>query len=190
MVARYKPTHSAGMVPLKVPLRRKRSRSKQKEKGSAFERDVCVRLSLWVSRGEERDLFWRSAMSGGRASRGIKRGEKLRRQAGDICAVAPEGHGLTNTWYIELKHYAKLDIAQFFLTGTGRLAKFWRETEKAALVFNRHPMLIARQNHTITLLIVSDMRREQFCGVKPLALSNMNKAAVFSFIAVLGSRYG
>ena len=39
-----------------------------KEKGSSFERLVCKRMSMWLSKGERDDLFWRSAMSGGRAT--------------------------------------------------------------------------------------------------------------------------
>jgi len=39
-----------------------------KAKGASFERDICRRLSLWVSAGKQEDVFWRSAMSGGRST--------------------------------------------------------------------------------------------------------------------------
>src|SRR5215216_6431446 len=37
-------------------------------KGPQWEREVCRALSLWVTNGERVDVFWRSAMSGGRAT--------------------------------------------------------------------------------------------------------------------------
>lgn len=113
-----------------------------KQKGSAFERQLCHQLSLWVSGGQQKDLFWRSAMSGGRAT--VARGEV--RQAGDICAVAPEGHSLTNRFYIEAKFYADLAFDRFFLDGTGILLRFWEKTDQQASKYRRHPVLIAKQN--------------------------------------------
>lgn len=117
-----------------------------KQKGSAFERMVCKDLSYWVSHGKKEDLFWRSSLSGGRATRGAKTGKNLSRQAGDICAVAPEGHVLTDAFYIEAKHYKDLAIGRFFLKQTGILAKFWLKTCQEAMRYKKQPMLIARQN--------------------------------------------
>jgi hypothetical protein len=74
-----------------------------KGKGSSFERKVCVLLSLWVTNGKKKDAFWRSSMSGGRATIHVKRGDK-NRQAGDIAAVAPEGHQFTDVFFAECKH--------------------------------------------------------------------------------------
>jgi hypothetical protein len=76
------------------------SNGRSKAKGSSFERDICKRLSLWVSDGEEQDCFWRSAMSGGRSTVANRRGVKLNRQAGDITSTSPEGHALTDKFFI------------------------------------------------------------------------------------------
>lgn len=125
-----------------------------KRKGSEFERATCKALSLWVSGGTHQDLFWRSAMSGGRSTFGRKSGKDLSRQAGDISSVSPEGHALTNAFYVECKHMRDLETNGFFVRGTGQLARFWLKTVDEALSYDRAPMLIAKQNLLPTLLIV------------------------------------
>lgn len=123
-----------------------------KAKGSAYERQICKALSLWVSSGKAVDIFWRSAMSGGRATVSNRKGVSVR-QAGDITAVAPEGHALTDRFYIECKHVQSLDLEAFCLTGKGALAKFWRVACREAQQHRREPIIIARQNRTADLVI-------------------------------------
>lgn len=130
---------------------------KGKAKGSAFEREVCKRLSLWVTNGKSEDVFWRSAMSGGRATVGARKGKDLRRQAGDITAVAPEGHSLTERYYIECKHVKQLRIDRFIVTETGPLADFWKVAKREAERHGRIPMIIARQNQMPTLVLLPYM---------------------------------
>jgi hypothetical protein len=116
-----------------------------KRKGSSFERVICKSLSLWITKGKSADAFWRSSLSGGRATVAHRKGQSVR-QAGDICAVAPEGHSLTDRFYFECKHYRDLKWDRFILEGAGPLAKFWKEARKQALVHGREPVLIAKQN--------------------------------------------
>jgi len=127
-----------------------------KGKGSAYEREVCKRLSLWVSGGKSTDLFWRSAMSGGRATVAHRKGQKVR-QSGDITAVAPEGHALTDFYFLECKFYKDLDLAAFFLTGKGRLAKFWTTAVREAKKHKKKPILIARQNRMPDLFLAQPL---------------------------------
>jgi hypothetical protein len=130
-------------------------RSRGKAKGGAFERSVCKALSLWLSDGKAEDLFWRSAMSGGRATVGKQRGKDLRRQCGDVSAVSAEGCRLTDQYFIECKHYKNLDIVPFMLgRRTGKLAEFWRKARAEAKKHDRKPMLIAKQNLYPTLVLV------------------------------------
>jgi hypothetical protein len=124
-----------------------------KAKGSQFEREVCVALSKWVSYGVAEDLFWRSAMSGGRATVGSQRGKQLRRQAGDISAVSAEGCKLTDIFYIECRFYKSLDIEAFLLKSCGKLWAFWDETTIKAQVHSKQPMLIAKQNRLPTIVL-------------------------------------
>lgn len=127
-----------------------------KQKGSAFERQICVALSKWVSHGEHEDLFWRSAMSGGRSTVAAKQGKALRRQSGDISAVSSEGCVLTDNVYIECRFYAKLDIEAFLLHRRGHLAQFWREVTKQAKHYDKKPWLIAKQNRSPIILVTKD----------------------------------
>lgn len=123
-----------------------------KAKGSAFERWICAALSLWVTNGASKDVFWRSAMSGGRATIHVGRGQK-NRQAGDICAVAPEGHILTDQYFIECKHLKDLNLTGFVLSDVGPLAKFWKVCVEQATTHGRIPMLIAKQNQQPVMVL-------------------------------------
>lgn len=157
-----------------------------KSKGSQFERDICKQLSLWITAGKREDCLWRSAMSGGRATVSKRKGIDVR-QTGDICAVSPEGHALTDYFFIECKHYKNLAIDSFFITQGGILHKFWDECRKKARNHDLNPMLIAKQNNKpaivltyirhldgplkattrgIEIRLLSDLLRTRFLGRK------------------------
>lgn len=125
-----------------------------KAKGAGFERDICKALSLWITQGKNEDCFWRSAMSGGRATVGKRKGKDLARQAGDITATSPEGHLLTDYWYVECKFVKKLDYHLALITGEGALARFWKEAAQQATAHKKMPMLIAKQNMQKTIVLV------------------------------------
>src|SRR5882672_7628966 len=116
-----------------------------KLKGAAFEREVCRRLSLWLTGGKREDTLWRSAMSGGRATIGHAKGMKLTAQAGDVSAVSPEGHLLTDRFNIELKAYRNLDF-EGLLTMKGKFIDFWSRTCHEAKIHKKLPLFIAKQN--------------------------------------------
>jgi len=122
-----------------------------KQKGSAFERVVCKQLSLWVSHQQREDCFWRTAMSGGRAT---LHGATKVRQAGDITAVAPEGNELVHRYVIECKFYRDLQLVAFLLFNKGKLAGFWKVVCAEANRHGKRPMLIAQQNRLPTLVLM------------------------------------
>lgn len=121
-----------------------------KQKGGSFERLVAQQLSLWLSGGKQKDLFWRNAMSGGRAT--VARGAV--RQAGDICAVAPEGHVLTDRMYLETKHLKEVSL-DALIKGKGVLISVWETVQKEAAKYNKIPVFIFRQNHYPTVFCTS-----------------------------------
>lgn len=123
-----------------------------KSKGSAFERKVCVQLSMWVTKGKSKDCFWRSSMSGGRATIHVAKGG-INRQAGDICAVAPEGHKLTDIWFFECKHVRDLKVDRFFVDESGPMWLYWKQCMKQANDHAKRPMLIAKQNNMEPLVV-------------------------------------
>lgn len=144
-----------------------------KQKGSEFERVICKALSLWVSEGQKEDLFWRSAMSGGRATVANKSGYILGNHAGDISATSIQGAGLTDRYYIEAKFYRSLQWDRFLLADTGLVAGFWTEAIKNAAVYKRQPILIAKQNRSATLIM---MMPDTFAGLSfkpPICLRKM-----------------
>lgn len=125
-----------------------------KQKGAGFEREVCVALSQWLSKGKRKDLLWRSAMSGGRATLGLRKGEKYLSQGGDVSAIDPMGAVLTERFCIEIKFYKDLDLTGLWF-GRGALHNFWVKARDDARKYGKEPMLIAKQNRYDTLVLVS-----------------------------------
>lgn len=123
------------------------------QKGAAFERGMCKRLSLWVSHGKREDLFWRSSMSGGRATVMKRRGITLAAQAGDIVAVDKAGQALTADFYFELKHVKNYQLDSFITKNTGRLAAYWYRACQEASEYGKSAVLIARQNQFPTIVV-------------------------------------
>lgn len=146
-----------------------------KAKGSSFERQTCKALSLWVSHGERQDLFWRSAMSGGRATVQMKRGIGNRTQMTDISAIHPEGDKLTSLFFIECKHVRSIDLAQALVQRTGFLIRTWtkmqnilaRDRATVGRVLALSPMLVAQQNYMRTLMFITNHGRTRLLGVDP-----------------------
>lgn len=149
-----------------------------KGKGSSFERKVCTTLSLWVTEGKQNDCFWRSSISGGRATVAHNKG-KTNRQAGDICSVSPEGHILTEKFFIECKHYRKLQIDKFILLKEGTLAKFWVTCNNQAFNHKRWPMLIVKENGKPELVITYQDHLTNFCNVGPSLTTGLTEIRLF-----------
>ena len=142
-----------------------------KQKGGGFERDICKALSLWVSHGKNVDLFWRSAMSGGRAT--VAKGTV--RQAGDITAVALEGHILTDQFYVECKFLKNISLDSL-LKLNGPLFEIWAKTVLEAAKYNRIPTLIFKQNHYPTVFCTTPAGAEllQLSLPRSIRFMNMN----------------
>ena len=125
-----------------------------KQKGASFEREICVLLSSWISSGTQEDVFWRSAMSGGRATVAMKRGKRLTSQVGDISCIDPAGNRFIRAFAPECKFYANLDYSGL-LTGKGKLLSFWQEINKQASQHGKHPIMFARQNRLPTTVCLT-----------------------------------
>jgi hypothetical protein len=134
-----------------------------KAKGGSFERVICKALSRWISNGTREDLFWRSAMSGGRSTVAAKGGKKLNAQCGDITSVDPMGNVLTDDLYFECKHLKKCSLDDLVKgnKGQGSLLSIWYRTLNEAEIYNgRHPVLIFRQNMWPTILCTDRLGRD------------------------------
>lgn len=124
-----------------------------KQKGSAFERLVCKQLSLWVSEGSQEDVFWRSAMSGGRSTVAFAKGKRLAQQAGDISCIHPIGQPFIDNFMVECKSYRDLQY-EGLVSGKGTLANFWQICKTEAWKYNKRPLLIAKQNQQPSIACV------------------------------------
>lgn len=158
-------------------------------KGSAFERKLCVALSKWVSLGKRKDLFWRTAMSGGRATVMRRKGEDIR-QSGDICAVAPEGHPFTDKWYVEAKFYKDIQLQHWLLTGKGKIQQWWDKACEEADHHMRTPFVVLKENGTPPLLLVPPGYMDFRFGRPLFRVSKKDRdIEVYNFEALLAIPY-
>jgi hypothetical protein len=129
-----------------------------KSKGGQFERDICRALSLWVTRGKRDDIYWRSAMSGGRATVGLRSGKKRKAQAGDISYVDKKGKPLLDVFVIDCKFrqpkHVRFDVLLTKAAYAGTVLEYWDKIRGEARKFNKRPMLIIKQNNAPTFVFV------------------------------------
>lgn len=138
-----------------------------KRKGGSFEREICKKLSLWISGGKNDSIFWRSAMSGGRATLQFKKGINNKSQICDISAIDPLGEKLLNKTIIECKSYRCLHVDSFIFNyslKTDNIYNFWSKLLKIAYKVNKIPILICKQNKNKSLIILP------YCVTIPLLL--------------------
>lgn len=163
-----------------------------KAKGAAFERDVCKALGLWVTAGKRDDVFWRSAMSGGRATIRQRGGKETRHQAGDISSVHEAGHVLTSYWFIECKFVKNLRITNFVLQTGGGLMEYWRTAVKESRKHSRTPMVIAKQNRGMTIVVIPESERVKFGWARNACVATVLDedchAAILSFDAMIDNK--
>lgn len=82
-----------------------------KKTGNQFEREICKTLSLWWSNGEDDDIFYRSASSGGRATNRARKGKTAKHHCGDVAALNPSGRSLLKFFTVEIKrNYPKVSL--------------------------------------------------------------------------------
>lgn len=153
-----------------------------KQKGSNFEREVCKKLSLWLSYNQNDSLFWRSAMSGGRQTIGSKKGINRSNQAGDITAIDPLGQKLTDRFVIECKFYKNIQLHSLLFGNpkSNSIFEFWIVLNSKASDLNKDPMLIIKQNGMPALLCISEplvkidnnlrVTLSENYGIEPLAI--------------------
>ena len=133
-------TKIAKKTPKKVIHRKGRG------KGQAFEREICRTLSLWVSKGTSKNLFWRSSQSGGRATTLRKKGENLSVHAGDIAAIDEVGKPFIDRFFVECKRYKSLHLDALCYNSIGTLGPMWKKCCKQAKQYGKEPILICKEN--------------------------------------------
>ena len=116
-----------------------------KNKGSAFERDVCRLLTQWITGSLRPEIFWRSASSGAQHTQMRKQGKESR-MPGDIMANGSEGSWLTDAYVIECKFYADFSWDAIF-KNQGKILEWWKQVTRDAEESGKKPMLIFKKNN-------------------------------------------
>jgi hypothetical protein len=181
-------------------VRINKKKLKGRGKGPKYERAMCQRLSLWVSRMRREDVFWRSATSGGRATlksrklRGTaplrvrdKRGKVLRikfdAHCGDIVSTHAVGGLLTDLFVLECKHYADLDIESLFFKGKGCVPKFWEKVKDAEAHPNgKEPLMVMRQNNQPDVVCTTKAGRDALGLSSSLAIAHFPRIGMWVYL--------
>lgn len=111
-------------------------------KGAEFERQIATQLSLWASRGERKDIFWRTPASGARSR--VTKGNKS--HEGDIMATDPIGEKFTAHVLLELKAYAHVDWCKLLFGEKSEFTAFWQRLQYDAFASSKIPILIVKEN--------------------------------------------
>lgn len=144
-----------------------------KQKGAAFERLICRKLSMWISRGTNSDLFWRSAMSGGRATVAWTKKDKTVKSSGDITATDAAGYLFTAAFSVECKSYKDYTLDALIFNRKGGLPEFWRQCRRDANRSMKQPLLIVKKNNYQEIVCVSAT------GMKMLGIDMSMIKAIF-----------
>jgi hypothetical protein len=145
--------------PVQKELKRKMRAGGGKQKGARNERMVAERLSMWVTNRKRVDVFWRSAMSGGRTTVYRKTGKNASADsmAGDICATNPLGADLVSFFVIECKHYKDIQIDRMCFGRRGWILREWEKLLRTCSGEDgtRQPFFLLRQNCQPEIVITS-----------------------------------
>ena len=128
--------------------------SNGKAKGSGYERTICKMLTKWKSNKEKPYIWWRSPSSGALATITAQNPDLT----GDIIAVLPEGHFLTDIFSIEIKAgYPNSSFHKFFKpVKNNEILQFWEQSLKDCKQSNKEPMVIYKKDRQIPLFFIRE----------------------------------
>jgi hypothetical protein len=149
-----------------------------RNKGNQFERDMCRKMSLWISRGERTDLFMRNVASGGAFTMSLKRGSALG-VGGDMMAVHPLAHAFLDVFLTEYKHWRALNFEAALWNNRGEFARVITKAEKQAQEAGRHCFIVAKQNFRAPILLMPNDIGVR-CAAPGLVYHSLWNARVFA----------
>lgn len=158
-------------------------------KGFGYEREISRFLSLWWTFGDNKDIFWRTEGSGGRATNRRKnKGKKLPYSYGDIGFKHPDGIPLIDEVILECKKgYSKgCDLMDLLdkKKGDPLIIKWWNKAEEERKqAIRNYIWIIFRRNGKRDMIITNNdmfinMKKhlhKQFEGSYGLITANLNK---------------
>ncbi len=122
---------------------------KSNAKGSEFERLVCRKLTEWVTGSPTPEIFWRSAVSGAKATQDRKAG-RASNMGGDIVAVHPAGQPFMERFSVECKNrktYGRLENL-IDCKSKGEFLQWWWQCAEDASLAAKLPLLIYKAKGT------------------------------------------
>ncbi len=184
-----------------LPENKRRLPPNSKAKGSAFERDICRKLSLWVTLGTKHDVLWRSGGSGSMGTKGTSTN-----QFGDICSVDPLGEPLVQNFVVECKNYADAKLGNSIYQRPGSLLFRWwktllRDVAKAeeATKLRKIPLLIIKEKRRPALVATDIMGMARFHNISPICCiatplkdkdGNYFHTYIYTLRAIIGTKAG
>jgi hypothetical protein len=133
-----------------------------KNKGNQFERDMCRRLSIWISDGKRDDLLWRSNSSGGQFTQRAKTKGGFESQAGDIVSIDPLSKPFMDLCTVELKNYNSLQLQGLLYFGKFKITTFWQTHVALSKKVHKMPILIGKELRKPTIILLPPMARDVF----------------------------
>ena len=137
----------------------KRKKRVNPGKGSSFERHVSKKLSLWVTKNESDNVFWRSITSGARATMRRRFNKStVNEQFGDITSTDSSSKFFTDTLCIECKADGKVDLWDFAKKNivSPNMYQFWNTIKEEAKFTNKYPILIIKPNYKSVILVIGE----------------------------------
>lgn len=146
-------------------------------KGGQFERQICKELSLWWTKGEREDVFWRTAGSGARATTRAKSNRQTAGSYGDITAIDPIGKPLLDVVTVECKRgYSTQTIADLLDHSTSSAEQtyegwFLKAIHDHQQARSKYWMLITRRNQRQGLVFIPNDFYEQLYSTSDYMIS-------------------
>jgi len=149
-------------------------------KGSAWEREVGKRLSLWLTNNQRPDIFSRNVLSGGSFTITAQQGKMSSRMPGDLMAAHPLAFNFLSKYSIECKHLASLGLEQFIYDSRGSsiLYQINSLADGQAQAIGCRYLLIAKQNHKAPLLMCGARTGQLIMDCFTLAANNSRRGVI------------
>jgi hypothetical protein len=142
-----------------------------KSKGSAFERAIAKRLSLWWTDLERDDVFWLTSGSGARAKTRSKQNQSTFGSYGDLHAIDPIGQKLFDKCCLELKvGYGKWSVLDVLDKPTAVVKQTFEEFldqnyQDCCNAKVRWPVLIFKRDRRVPMIVLP---RDMFSEIEQM----------------------
>lgn len=141
-----------------------------KAKGSAFEREISKKLSIWMGAKDKDIWVWRSPSSGAVSTIANKYNDF----SGDLIATNPIAEKFFRLYSIELKNGYSDAIIDKTLLQNSTIEKFWKQTINDAIKGNKDPILIFKRTRSKTIIGINENTKNKLTK----KLKNLNSIVI------------